>query len=114
MNSVISYYCFLLYFFLSYYYLIIIYFFKGYGLVTHRAIRCICEMLGIKDLWAKAEGPTSNTLNLTKAFFIGLMKQVKIISLIFNIIFAFHVLLKKKKKKSMHLFLNIQLNPVNT
>lgn len=66
-------------------------------MVSHRAIKAICEVLGIKDLYAKAEGPTGNTLNLTKSFFIGLMKQVKIISLIFNIIFAFHVLIKKKK-----------------
>lgn len=48
---------------------------EGYGLNCHRAIKAICQVVGIKDLYAKAEGPTRNTLNLTRAFFIGLMSQ---------------------------------------
>lgn len=48
---------------------------EGYGLVCHRVIRAICEMIGIKDLYAKVEGPTKNYQCVTKAFFIGLHKQ---------------------------------------
>ncbi|KAG8196686.1 hypothetical protein JTE90_023198 [Oedothorax gibbosus] len=48
---------------------------EGFGLTAHRLIRAICEVLGIKDLYAKVEGPTDNYLNLTRAFFIGLMTQ---------------------------------------
>ena len=57
-----------------------LFFLKGFGLVCHRAIREICIMLGIKDIYAKCEGPTRNALNLTRAFFIGLMKQVNLCS----------------------------------
>ncbi|KAK7068008.1 28S ribosomal protein S5, mitochondrial [Halocaridina rubra] len=48
---------------------------EGYGLVCHRALKTICEVIGIKDMYAKVEGPTKNIQNLTKAFFLGLMKQ---------------------------------------
>ena len=48
---------------------------EGFGLVCHRAIRTICEVLGIKDLHAKVEGST-NLQHIVKAFFIGLLKQV--------------------------------------
>jgi small subunit ribosomal protein S5 len=47
---------------------------EGYGLKCHRAIRTICEMIGIKDLYAKVEGST-NLQNVVKAFFLGLLKQ---------------------------------------
>ncbi|XP_022257545.1 putative 28S ribosomal protein S5, mitochondrial [Limulus polyphemus] len=47
---------------------------KGFGLVCHRAIKTICEIIGIKDLYAKVEGST-NINNLTKAFFLGLQNQ---------------------------------------
>lgn len=47
---------------------------EGYGLVCHRAIRTICEVVGIKDLHAKVEGPC-NVQNITKAFFLGLTSQ---------------------------------------
>lgn len=47
---------------------------EGYGLVCHRAIRTICQTLGIKDIHAKIEGPT-NVQNITKAFFLGLIRQ---------------------------------------
>lgn len=48
---------------------------EGYGLVCHRLIKSICQMLGIKDLHVKVEGPTNNYICLTRAFFIGLMRQ---------------------------------------
>ncbi|GFU09870.1 putative 28S ribosomal protein S5, mitochondrial [Nephila pilipes] len=48
---------------------------EGYGLDCHRVIKAICEMIGIKDIYAKVEGPTKNYLCITRAFFIGLMKQ---------------------------------------
>ncbi|RZB38741.1 28S ribosomal protein S5, mitochondrial [Asbolus verrucosus] len=47
---------------------------EGYGLVCHRAIRTICEVVGIKDLYAKVEGST-NLNHIIKAFFLGLVKQ---------------------------------------
>lgn len=50
---------------------------KGYGIRAHRIIRAICEAFGIKDIYAKVEGSTSNQINLTKAFFLGLMNQRK-------------------------------------
>ncbi|XP_046401697.1 28S ribosomal protein S5, mitochondrial isoform X2 [Ischnura elegans] len=47
---------------------------EGYGLICHRAIKTICEVLGIKNLHAKVEGST-NLQHIVKAFFIGLLKQ---------------------------------------
>ncbi|KAL1401860.1 hypothetical protein pipiens_006343 [Culex pipiens pipiens] len=47
---------------------------EGYGLKCHRAIRSVCEVLGIKDLRAKCEGST-NVQHVVKAFFIGLLQQ---------------------------------------
>ena len=47
---------------------------EGYGLNCHRAIKTICEVVGIKDLYAKCEG--SPTLqHVVKAFFLGLLSQ---------------------------------------
>ncbi|KAH8240281.1 hypothetical protein KR032_010802 [Drosophila birchii] len=46
----------------------------GYGLICHRAIKTICNVIGIKDLHAKIEGST-NLQHIVKAFFIGLMRQ---------------------------------------
>lgn len=48
---------------------------EGYGLVCHRALRTICNVIGIKDLYAKVEGSTRNIQNLTKAFMLGLIQQ---------------------------------------
>lgn len=48
---------------------------KGYGLVCHRAIKSMCEVIGIKDLHAKIEGST-NLQHIVKAFFLGLLQQV--------------------------------------
>ncbi|KAI4486209.1 hypothetical protein M0802_012470 [Mischocyttarus mexicanus] len=48
--------------------------YEGYGLVCHRAIKCICQAIGIKDIYAKVEGAI-NYQNITKAFFEGLLRQ---------------------------------------
>ncbi|KAL8608672.1 hypothetical protein ACOMHN_002901 [Nucella lapillus] len=48
---------------------------KGKGLTCHRAIKTMCDVIGIEDLSAKVEGSTSNVQNITKAFFAGLQKQ---------------------------------------
>ncbi|GLH01531.1 28S ribosomal protein S5, mitochondrial [Gryllus bimaculatus] len=47
---------------------------EGYGLHCHRAIKTMCEVIGIKDLHAKIEGPT-NLGHIIKAFFLGLVQQ---------------------------------------
>jgi len=46
----------------------------GYGVRAHRAIQAICEMAGIKDLYAKVEG-SLNMQHITKAFVLGLLRQ---------------------------------------
>ena len=48
---------------------------EGFGLVCHRAIRTMCQVIGIKDLYAKIEGPT-NLQHIVKAFMLGLLRQV--------------------------------------
>nr|CAG4643205.1 EOG090X0689 [Ilyocryptus agilis] len=48
---------------------------EGYGLVCHRAIREICKVVGIKDIYAKVEGPSKNIQHVTKAFLVGLLNQ---------------------------------------
>lgn len=50
---------------------------EGYGLKCHRVIKTMCEIIGIKDLYVKTEGRTANIQNVTKAFFRGLMEQVR-------------------------------------
>lgn len=50
---------------------------RGYGIKAHRIVKAICEAFGITDLSAKVEGSTANQINLTKAFFLGLMNQKK-------------------------------------
>ncbi|KAK9873570.1 hypothetical protein WA026_023128, partial [Henosepilachna vigintioctopunctata] len=47
---------------------------EGYGLNCHRAIKTICDVVGIKDLKAHVEGST-NVNHITKAFFLGLIQQ---------------------------------------
>jgi len=49
---------------------------EGYGLVCHRAIKTVCEVIGIRDLYAKVEGSTKNVQHVTKAFLVGLIRQV--------------------------------------
>jgi small subunit ribosomal protein S5 len=48
---------------------------KGYGLVCHRVIKTICELIGITDLHTKREGSRHNVQHLVKAFLIGLLNQ---------------------------------------
>jgi len=47
----------------------------GHGVTAHRAIQAICQMAGIKDLYAKVEGSTKNIQHITKAFMLGLLRQ---------------------------------------
>lgn len=49
---------------------------EGYGLVCHRAIKEICQLVGIKDIYAKIEGATG-VQHIVKAFFLGLLSQKK-------------------------------------
>jgi len=46
----------------------------GYGIRAHRAIRAICQMCGIKDLYVKCEG-SLNVQSVVKAFVLGLLRQ---------------------------------------
>ena len=48
----------------------------GYGLVCHRIIKKMCELIGIKDLYVKVEG-SRNKQNMVKAFMTGLLTQVR-------------------------------------
>jgi len=50
--------------------------FIGYGLRCHRALKTICELIGIKDLHCKVEGNTKNVKAITNAFFDALSNQV--------------------------------------
>lgn len=47
---------------------------EGHGLVCHRAIKTVCQVIGIKDLYAKCEG-SPNVPHVVKAFFLGLLNQ---------------------------------------
>jgi len=47
---------------------------KDNGLVCHHAIKACCETIGIKDMYAKGA-------RNVKAFFIGLLQQVCILSI---------------------------------
>ncbi|KPM03400.1 28S ribosomal protein S5, mitochondrial-like protein, partial [Sarcoptes scabiei] len=47
----------------------------GYGLMAHRCIRSICDVIGITDIHCKVEGNQKNYLNLTRAFLLGLINQ---------------------------------------
>ncbi len=49
----------------------------GYGLKCHRIIKLICDLVGIKDLYAKVEG-SRNPKNIAKAFISGLLNSVNI------------------------------------
>jgi len=46
----------------------------GYGIRAHRVIKAICDMCGIKDLYAKCEG-SLNVQHIVKAFMLGLLRQ---------------------------------------
>lgn len=47
---------------------------EGYGLQTHRVIKTLCQLIGIKDLRTKCEGST-NPQSIVKAFLLGLLQQ---------------------------------------
>ncbi|ODN01073.1 28S ribosomal protein S5, mitochondrial [Orchesella cincta] len=47
---------------------------EGFGLVCHRAIKAMCELIGIKDVYAKIKGST-NLQHIVKAFMLGLIRQ---------------------------------------
>ena len=47
--------------------------FSGSGVRAHRAIQAICQMVGIKDLYASVEG-SKNVQHITKAFMLGLLR----------------------------------------
>lgn len=49
---------------------------SGYGLVCHRVIKKVCELAGLKDIYAKVEG-SQNPRNIVKAFVGGLINQKK-------------------------------------
>ncbi|KAL1114839.1 hypothetical protein AAG570_007663 [Ranatra chinensis] len=82
---------------------------EGHGLVCHRAIKNICEAIGIKDLYAKVEG-SRNLQHIVKAFFVGLIQQVNK-SLFYNIykknIFLI-IHLYGKKKYSFQFYFRIR------
>lgn len=47
---------------------------EGAGLICHRAIKVCCQLIGIKDMFARVEG--SNCVHhIVKAFFVGLLQQ---------------------------------------
>lgn len=46
----------------------------GYGLKTHRIIKSLCKLIGIKDLRTKCEGSTNPT-QIVRAFLVGLLQQ---------------------------------------
>uniref|UniRef100_A0A0R3TN25 Small ribosomal subunit protein uS5m n=1 Tax=Rodentolepis nana TaxID=102285 RepID=A0A0R3TN25_RODNA len=48
---------------------------EGYGLVCHRAIKTLCNLIGIKDLHAKVEGNTKNYLSIVRGFLRLLNEQ---------------------------------------
>lgn len=50
--------------------------FAGYGLHCHRAVITLCKLIGIKDMYCKVDGSV-NLLNITRALFTGLAKQVR-------------------------------------
>lgn len=49
---------------------------QGYGLKCHRIIKTICELCGIKDLYAKLEGSVNPEI-VAKTFIAALMEQKK-------------------------------------
>lgn len=46
----------------------------GYGLVCHRVIKTLCQLIGITDLHARIEGGTA-VQHIVKAFFLGLLQM---------------------------------------
>ncbi|KAF8563120.1 hypothetical protein P879_09048 [Paragonimus westermani] len=48
---------------------------EGSGLICHRLIRTLCQVIGIKDMYAKVEGSTKNYQVLTRGFLRLLSEQ---------------------------------------
>ncbi|KAF9808184.1 hypothetical protein SFRURICE_017336 [Spodoptera frugiperda] len=69
---------------------------EGYGLMCHRAIKEICQAIGIKDLRAKVEG-SNNLQHIVKAFFIGLLQQKNETLDFTQYVMKDKVILKKRK-----------------
>jgi Ribosomal protein S5 len=88
---------------------------EGYGLVCHRAIKTACEVIGIKDLYAKVEGST-NLQHIIKAFLIGLLQQVIVIMMV---IICYSATLKRMNKLirfhncKYHIYSNARLFSLN-
>lgn len=51
----------------------------GHGVVAHKAIKDLCTLAGIKDIYVKIEGNTKNKITLTHAFFNAMTHQVCLI-----------------------------------
>ncbi|VDN34132.1 unnamed protein product, partial [Dibothriocephalus latus] len=51
------------------------FFLAGYGLVCHRVIKTLCQIIGVKDLHAKVEGNTKNYLAIVRGFLRLLHEQ---------------------------------------
>ena len=51
----------------------------GHGVVAHKAIKDLCTLAGIKDIYVKIEGNTKNKITLTHAFFNAMTHQVGLI-----------------------------------
>jgi len=47
----------------------------NYGLICHPRLTKICQLIGIKDIYVKVEGGTTNYIALTQAFINGLLNQ---------------------------------------
>lgn len=77
---------------------------EGYGLVCHRAIKACCEAIGIKDIYAKVEGPT-NLQHIVKAFFIGLLRQVCICQMIHNVYFFLNIFILYRHEKNIYKYI---------
>ncbi|XP_003744864.1 28S ribosomal protein S5, mitochondrial [Galendromus occidentalis] len=48
---------------------------RGYGLVCQRVVRELCKVIGIKDIFVKADARRMNTLSVIRAFLLGLHNQ---------------------------------------
>ncbi|MFP4401877.1 MAG: 30S ribosomal protein S5 [Candidatus Nanoarchaeia archaeon] len=51
---------------------------KGTGLVAEKEVAKMCELAGIKDVWSKTFGTTSNKINLMSAAFEALKELQKV------------------------------------
>lgn len=48
---------------------------EGFGIIAHRAIRELCRLAGIADVYVKCHGPVKNYDHVCKAFLTGLIQQ---------------------------------------